>query len=339
MTFGSFTEPRVAFQFLSRIAMAGTVMLILGACQAVPGAAGSLEQTSEWGQIERGLRLRILMPKKAEQGVELTVRVEFQCQKSQLPQGIRQLNTFMMPEYLTLSLSRRDTKESFIIRPHDQTHGMLGIDDGKTMERLDGSMLNSWDVTFPLLAAKLATAIYDCRVELSVSGKSQFWRGTDSEWEAAGFWNGKVVSGALPIEILMETPKTQVFQIPIRLRLAKWNAVPNVPVVTYGREDTAEIKLPVRNGFYVGARTTSSSGWTVLGGSRPLAAPDDPNPVDQLHGYKGGGLHRTYTMEIFETSDPPGHRWSPENGDYKLLWKKEYTVDFTEREIRSAAKD
>jgi hypothetical protein len=339
MTFDSVTEPRVAFQFLPRIALASTVMLILSACQAGPGAAGGIEQTSEWGQIERGLRLRILAPKKAEQGVELTVRVEFQCQTSQLPQGVRQLNTFMLPEYLTLSLSRRETKEHFKIKPHDQAHGMLAIDDGKTMERLDGSTLSSWDVSFPLLTAKLATGIYDCRAELSVTGKSRFWRGTDSEWEAAGVWTGKVESGPLPIEILMETPKTQVFQIPVRLRLAKWDAVPNVPVVNYGREDSAEITLPVRNGFYVGARTSSSSGWTALGGIRPVATPDDPNPVDQLHGYKGGDLHRTYTMEIFETSNPPGHRWSPENGDYKLLWKKEYSVHFTEQEIRKAAEN
>lgn len=327
------TEPRVAIRSLSWTTMA-SIILILGACQAKPGAG--LEQISEWGQVERGLRLRVSAPKKAEQGVELSIRVDFQCQASQLLQGVRQLNTFMLPEYLTLSLTRRDTKESFNIKPHDQAHGMLAIDDGKTMERLDGSTLNSWDASFPLLGAKLATGLYDCRVELLVSGKSRFWNGTDSEWEAAGFWNGKITSDPLPIEILMETPKTQVFQIPVRLRLAKWDTVPKVPIVTYGREDSAEIKLPVRNGFYVGARTTSSSGWIRLGGNRPVAAPDDPNPVDQLHGYKGGDLHRTYTMEIFETSNPPGHMWSPESGDFKLLWKKEYTVDFTEQEIKSA---
>lgn len=311
------------------------MILLLGACQTGPGTAGGIEQTSEWSQIERGLRLRMLAPKNAEQGVELAVRVEFQCQTSQLPQGVRQLNTFMLPEYMTLSLSRRDTKETLKIRPHDLAHGMLAIDDGKTMERLDGSTLKSWNVSFPLLAAKLATGIYDCRVELFVSGKSQFWRGTDSEWEAGGFWNGKVVSSALPIEIVMETPKTQVFMIPVRLRLSKWDAVPKVPKVTYGRDDSAEIKLPVRNGFYVGARTTSSSGWIKLGGIRPVSTPDDPNPVDQLYGYTGGDLQRTYTMEIFETSNPPGHMWDPENGEYKLLWKKEYTVEFTEQEIKS----
>lgn len=274
-------------------------------------------------------------PRSAEQGMELTVRVGLQCQVSELPQGVRQLNTFMLAEYLTLSLTRRDTKESFNIRPNDQTHGMLAIDDGKTVERLDGSMLTSWDVSFPLLRAKLGIGIYDCRLELMVSGKSRFWKGTESEWEAAGFWAGKIASEPLAIEILVETPKTQVFQIPVRLRLSKYDALSKVPAVTYGREDSEAITLPVRNGYYVGARTTSSSGWIALGGIRPVNGPDDPNPIDSLHGYKGGDIRRTYTMEIFETSNPPGHMWDPGNGDYKLLWKKEYTVDFTEQEIKS----
>jgi hypothetical protein len=303
------------------------VVLVLAGC-AVPRVSG-------WGDLDHGLQLRVRALERIEQGLELEVTLDPRCEPSEVPGGVRSLNAFGISDELTLTLFRPGSTERWTVKPLDWTHGMLAIDDGKSAEPLDGSPLTPWTVSFPLLAAKLVPGRYECRVELSSTGKSRFWRGAEAEWEGAGFWRGRAVSGRLSIEVLPETPKTEAFHVPVRLRLAKGD---QSPVITYGRPDVREIRLPIRNGFHVGGRTTMSTGSVTVGGVRPFAGPDDPNPVDPLLDYKGGDVDRTYTMEIFETSNPPGHRWSPESGEYKVLWKETLHARFTEEEIKEAAK-
>jgi hypothetical protein len=290
-------------------------------------------QLSPWGEARRGLALRVAAPTRIEQNLRLPVTVELRCAPEKLPAGARQLNTFLPDEYLTLRMTRLKTKEQFTVRPYDPTWGMPADDDGKATEPLDGRDLKPWKTEFPLLAAKPPPGDYECRVEFSApEGKGRWWRGTDAQRAAAGFWSGTVTSAPFTLVVLRETPKTRVFQVPFRLRLAKGAIGPEI---TFIEEDTEKVRRPVRNGFYIGGQVNEHSRRGLLS---EIASPL-PNPVDQLYDYQGGDLSCTYTLEIFETADRPEHMWlpSPGSGDYKILWKKEFRVRFSEAELKACS--
>ncbi len=97
-------------------------------------------------------------------------------------------------------------------------------------------------------------------------------------------------------------PTTLTYQVPARLRVV---VVAGHARVSYAAEDTEPVNLTRSVGAFVGARITREDGRVSLGGVRPLAPPDDPNPVDGLHG-ESGALDHSYIFELFETLVPPG---------------------------------
>lgn len=129
-----------------------------------------------------------------------------------------------------------------------------------------------------------------------------------------------------------ESPTPATFRVPTQLRLVVVDAR---PAISYAPADTEPLTLTHSRGAFLGARIRRDDGSVSLGGVRPLLPPDDPNPVDGLHDYRGGALHRTYTFEIFETTEPPGHEWTPERRGYRILWSRTIPVHFEERDVRA----
>ena len=44
-------------------------------------------------------------------------------------------------------------------------------------------------------------------------------------------------------------------------------------------------------------------------------------PEDEARLAAGERLSLRGDIVIFETSEPPGHLWTPESGDYRILWQ------------------
>lgn len=291
-------------------------------------------QTSPWGEWNNGLQCRAIVPKSIEQGMPLEAQVEFNCEATDVPEGAKKLNTFLHSAYLKLLMRNMSTEQTFEIRPHDPTQGMPAEDTGKYTAPLDGSEIEPWKTTFPLVRARdgFIPGMYECQVEFTYSWehKAIGWHGTKAEWEAAGFWTGTITSGPFTLKILKETPKTETFFLPKRLRLEKGLQI------KYRKEDAQEVHLPIRNGFFLAAKYYHNDNSNFYMQSGP-PVPDDVNYIDYWYGYKGGDVHYTLTIEIFETADPPVHMWSPGpgSGGYKVLWKKSFDVNYTEKEIKA----
>ena len=95
--------------------------------------------------------------------------------------------------------------------------------------------------------------------------------------------------------------------------------------------------MPIRNGHFLGTQiTTVPQRGTSLRGGTPT--PDDANAIDTWNDWSGGDRKITYTIEVFETAEPPQHMWMPVGSEgYKTLWKQSIEVSATEAEIRAKA--
>src|SRR6185369_16056214 len=153
---------------------------------------------------------------------------------------------------------------------------------------------------------------YDGRIEFSYpKAAHSWWRGTAAEWEQAGFWHGIVRSASFPLEVRKETPRTETFLLSKALRLERGSTV------TFRQEDTEKVTLPVRNGHFVGTQIVcvGQVGSLLMGGP-PRAGPELGIAS------RKGEMKVAVTIEVFETSTPPQHHWSPGpgTGGYKALW-------------------
>ena len=302
-------------------------------------------QTSAWAEASHGLQCRVTSPAEIEQGMPLEVTVEFRADSETDEPRARRLNAFLLPAFLELWLVDPQTSHRFVVRPYDPTHGMQVLDAGKDSVPLDGSSLKPWRVSFPLarLYDELRPGRYACRVQYSFpKTPTRFWRGDEQEWREAGFWNGTVVSGQFDLKLKVETPKTITLLLPKRLDVVKElvqlrmddDKKSAVPVIRFRSRDAEKVTLPVRNGHFVMAQYSRDGKLKGLGGPPKLV--DDVHDVDRWYDYQGGDRTTSYTIEVFETRDPPGHEWLPnrESGGYKVLWKKTFVVSVLENEFR-----
>ncbi len=293
-----------------------------------------LTVTSNWGPEHSGLRCRATTLTATEQSMPLDISVEMQSFPKGLNSRVKQLNAYLLAGYMELTLTNVETGKSSRVRPYDPTYGMPGFDSGKTTVPLDGTMIEPWQIRFPLvtLGAILEPGQYECRVRFSFPQKrTSWWRGSDAAWNAAGFWHGAVESGPFRIEVMQETPKSKTFLLPKRLRLEKGLKI------NFTKEDAEPVEFKLRNGHFVSARyyhydDKKLTGMTMTG----VPKPGDVNPIAWWFDYKGGDMNASYKIEIFETADPPVHLWhpGPGSGGFKVLWSKTFTFSLTEKEIR-----
>jgi hypothetical protein len=301
-------------------------------------------RTSAWAEASHGLQCRVTSPAEIEQGLPLEVTVEFRADSETDEPRARRLNAFLLPAFLELWLVDPQTSRRVVVRPYDPTRGMPVWDAGENAVPLDGSSLKPWRVSFPLarLYDELRPGRYACRLQYSFpKTPTRFWTGGEEEWRKARFWNGTVVSGQFDLKLKPETPKTITLLLPKRLGVVKElvqlrmddDTESAVPVIRFRSRDAEKVTLPVRNGHFVMAQYSRDGKSYRL--SRP-PNPDDMNDIDRWHDYQGGDKKTSYTIEVFETRDPPGHEWSPnrESGGYKVLWKKTFVVSVLENEFR-----
>lgn len=296
-------------------------------------------QTSDWGQVENSLHMRVLAPQEIEQGVSLRLKLEFRQDKPK--PGIKRLNTFLPDEYIELLLTDPQQEQTWTVKPHDPTMGMPPPPDmNRFSVPLDGSEVEPWDVGIPLvtLYKALKPGTYTARVRFKFPEQStQFWQGTKDEWREAGFWHGTLVSAPFPLKLIQEVPKTETFAIPRRLRfrtdqIRLREDDPQdtaIPAVYFEKGDVEKVDVPVRNGHYFGTWIYRDGEPSQLSGG--ALSPDKQNTIDVWYDYKGGDRKATYTIEVFETPDPPQHGWMPGSGSkgYKTLWKKTYRVTYS----------
>jgi len=320
-------------------------------------------QTSLWGARQHGLQCRVKTPVQIEQGMPLEATVELRCDPKGLDAGIKRLNVFLPAAFLSLSLSNEKTGKVHTVRPYDPTSGMPVDDSGKAACPLDGSPLKPWQVRFPLVSLyrDIQPGDYECQVTYSFPEKrTDWWRADETKWSNAGFWYGTITSGKFRIDVLKETPKTRTYLLPKRLRLEKKLKVVRrdpaaddqsngersrvrtekdppivpVPIVWFAKDDAQEVTVPVRNGHFVATYIYRNrrEGPDSLQGSTPR--PD--HKIHAWHDYEGGDKTVAFEFEVFETADVPEHLWlpGPGSGGYRVLWKKTFTISFTEESFR-----
>jgi RNA polymerase sigma factor (sigma-70 family) len=280
-------------------------------------------QTSPWGPWARGLRCRVTAPTVTEQGMELGAEVELTCDPKRLDRGVKNLNTFLYPACLELTLRSERNGKVVTVRPHDPTRGMLAIDNGDHRGPLTGKPLRPWQVAFPLLQARrdLRPGFYECQVRYTFPTEAtERWRHGAAKWDEAGFWRGTAVSGSFRLQIKKETTKRRTFLLPKRLRL-----IDGIKV-GFAAEDAEAVRLPVRNGYCVG---------TFIAPGHYLGGPPVPGRsyLEQLQPSALPDKRFTCTVALFETSQPPCHFWMPEAAPgYKVLWERTLILELPARE-------
>jgi len=316
-------------------------------------------QRSEWGKEVSGLQCRVTAPTEIEQGMPLKVTIKLRSIPENLDPDVRYLNPFLFEEFLTLSLKNVETQKIFTVRPYSFGGGRP-VDRGRGRIPLDGSNFHPWEVTFPLVRVRdtLKPGLYQCTVEYSFPKEQTQWWDKSEDWENFGFWHGIVVSGPFKLKILEEMPKTWQFLLPKQLHLAKDGKV-------YFRiENAFNIKLPVKNGFFVGTYIYNSVN-ERRGLYSGTPATHNISAVTQFDN-KAKDKNLSFTIEVFETSDPPLRTYHPGLGYgaydpyvyagftqflwhpvpgcgyYKILWKKSFDFDFdenTESKMRGVETD
>jgi len=298
---------------------------------------------SAWGEESHGLRCRVKVPVEIEQGMPLGVTVELGCDPDKLDAGVKRLDAFLPAAFMELSLSDRQSGKTFTVQPYDPTQGMPAFDSGEHAAPLDGTAIEPWTVAFPLARVyeTLQPGSYRCRVRYSFPDRpTRFRHGKPEGWDAAGFWHGTVVSGTFDLKVVPETPKTTTLLLPKRLRVEKElvqlraddEKKTAVPAIRFRPKDAEKVTVPVRNGYFLAAKYYRNGEFYML--TAP-PKPDDPNDVDAWYDYHGGDRQATYTIEVFETRDPPVHMWhpAPGSGGYKVLWKKTFPVSLSAGEF------
>ena len=290
----------------SKVAATGEVI-------PVPGEESIPLQTSPWGPERSGLQSRVTTWSEVEQGMLLRAALELRCVPDRLPDGVTHLNTYLYEEFLELSLKNTETGESFAIRPYDPTRGLLPSDVGESVASLDGRPLALWRADFPLvrLRGSLEPGVYQGVVAYSFpEERTKLWD-PKKDWESFGFWHGTVTSGPFQIRVLRETPKTKQLLLPLRLRYSRHERK-----VYYTKEDATPVEVPVRNGCFLGTQVVGRGREMLRGG---VIRPDDANGIDNSVDIPKNG-EVSYTIEVFETSDPPCHLWDPHlSGDHGVL--------------------
>lgn len=145
------------------------------------------------------------------------------------------------------------------------------------------------------------------------------------------YWHGWLVSPTFDIAIGEETftTDTVAFYAPASLKL--------FPGLEIGYDDSEMVKIDVRRGFFTGSTTSSLGIISLFGGKIKRIDIDQralPNRGNIL--FEDGFYCYVCKVEVFETSNAPGHMWSPRSGHgYRTLWSREYNLKISKEEYDS----
>jgi len=333
------------FAVLSVLILAGNAVLAGG---VVDEAATNRTQVSEWGPVENGLRCRVVLPAAIEQGMSIPVTVELQADPAKIPAGMQKLNASVHDAFLMLSLTDAKTGKQFEVMPYSDAGGPFSEDFNDNVVALD-KPLKPWKVNFPLVTvySNLAPADYVCGVAFSYPAKPPDWArgGLRTNAIPASWWHGTVMSGEFHMQVLRETPKSQIFWIPKRLVVTKElkNLHPSdlpplladVPVIRFHKADAQAVSLPVRNGHFLSTEIERNDELSSICGGEALI-PDNVNAIDERYDYKGQDIAADYRIEVMEIGRPGGHLYFPGPGSpgYHLIWSRTFHVSCTAKAFR-----
>ncbi len=144
------------------------------------------------------------------------------------------------------------------------------------------------------------------------------------------FWKGKLSSAPILMCVQRADSIVQNFRVNSGYVVQKsdgrtcWGLSPQNPL---------HVRVATRPGYYIGRKTTgsfaignehrrpaggqeSSAVWEPGGGCMCRLTPEEEARLAA-----GERLTMHGESTIFETSNPPGHMWRPEAGDYRVLWR------------------
>jgi hypothetical protein len=320
--------------------VAGSWVLVLAGPAAEPTTRPHVEETrtSPWGKAVHGLQARVRLPAQVEQNAPIEVSFEIECKPHQLPAGVSRLNTRRLPTLLRLTLTDVSTSDRVVLKPYDPngppepTDSFVAL-SGRTVPpfRISFPLLRSYPMTRDLavlgwtLRSEAEPGLYDGVVSYSYSLEDGS-EGLGTEKEKSRFWTGSFCSAPVRIKIVPETPKTKTLVVPKRLRIEGH-------YVVFGKDDSEEVKRPIRNGCFIGTRITGGDGTAAFG--LWSSCWDQPGKGARIGDLNNGDPKRrakertlTYTIEIFETARLPESQWRPAPGadGYRTLWNETFTL-------------
>ena len=149
-------------------------------------AAADLARFEAGFRQDPGLRCRaVASTNRIEQGMPLKIFFEVWSAPSELPQGVKHLNAFLIREYLKLHLTHQVTQKTQVldIEPIDFPNPE---DEGREAKPLDGTRLGPLEAEFRLVRLRdsLEPGTYDCSVEFAYpKNKTKRWyRKTAADW-------------------------------------------------------------------------------------------------------------------------------------------------------------
>jgi hypothetical protein len=142
------------------------------------------------------------------------------------------------------------------------------------------------------------------------------------------FWKGRITSAPILVHVRPAPPAREELRVNSALVI---DSSLGSTCWGYSQERPIRATITRRPGFFLGRkdellvaigdddfRTVSwhqGPVWNSGGGLSCGLAPEDEARLDA-----GERLAIRADITIFETSNPPGHMWMPERGDYRVLW-------------------
>ncbi|NQT38692.1 MAG: biotin/lipoyl-binding protein, partial [Planctomycetes bacterium] len=312
-----------------------------------PDINANVDNELRWGAPHLGLRCRL---ESGKAQVPMGATVDFQLHprydpSTTLDEQIGLLNRCDEAFDATLTFTETQTGKVFRRSPYDA--GMPpsgpGVDDivqlrEDTMgpDRLEVYLLSDTGEQIPPGEYRVV-ATYDNtgqpKVEVSVAPDgSVITKPYEGPWE---FWKGKIDSAPAILTVTEVEPEEIDIKVNSALTIKhqkdgtkdtigwSWSQdapmrvrVTHRPGYTLGRRYSYQILLGGKQIGNVGDRGGLAGGAWDNGGGMSFLAPELVKRV--LAGEK---LTLRADVEIFETSMPPQHMWSPTAGDFKVLWK------------------
>jgi len=289
------------------------LLVALGACAARPQPSKVVE--APWGDEVLGVRCRVRAPSVATQGDLVRTSVDVGVSRP-VENGIA-FDPDLRTRKTSLELVGRDGRR--VVRTYDPYLGMPPPPDELPSRLRDPDRPLTETIEFPLAKVwgVLAPGVYRCRVLLAYEPRLQ------------GCFRGTLVSPEFPLRVDPARPSEETYLLPKALRVVETTfddeAGQRIPVrqVTYGTGDAEEVRLPRRNGFFLGTKLYRDGALFGEGGGMEPA-----HPIDQSFGTGPSAqqLGASYTIVIFETADEPGHMWTPVSDGYRELWRRTIAV-------------
>jgi hypothetical protein len=308
----------------------------------------SIKDEQRWGRLQRGLRCRLATAKaQVPMGAKVDFQLHLRFDSDTWPDdNVNLLNrcdqafnaTLTFTDTKTGNVFRRSPYDAGMTPPGPDTDDIVQLrkDPLATPDRLEVHLLSGKGEQIPagdyhVVATYENTAEPEVEVSVAPDGLL-LTRPYEGPWE---FWKGKIESAPMKLTITPAKPK----QVELKANSAlvvKQEQRDGQTLIgwTWSQGEPKVIRVERRPGYILGRRY----GLQVFLDGKPVGEPDDYGGLTNAVWGDGKGmsylapelanrvlagekLKLVVNMEVFETSMPTQHFWSPESGDYRVLWR------------------